>query len=422
MKGHSLVLMKNTFYLLTLVFALPLTACAQGKRTPETAVSFTKTQLLDKYLSEGVSTGDIDGDGHVDILAGVIWWQGPSFEKKFAFAPVTYFPIVGPGVEGYSTNFFSYLDHFDGDEYLDVLLLGLPGTDSKWVSNPGKTKKSLSDSILEPTYNKAVDKVCHESPSLINVIGDERKEYLAFHNGHLVLGIPSSSPMEEWKTLAISPYDADRFPVYSHGLGAGDINDDGLVDVFEKSGWWEQTKNWDQLTPWQYHPYPFSSGTGGSQMFAYDVDGDGDSDVVTALNGHGYGLSWHEQIVGSQNEITFKEHRVMTDSPADNPYGVSFSQLHAMESADIDGDGILDIVTGKCYYAHNGRDPGSEEPAVLYWFKTTRHADGYAELVPYKIDDNSGVGRQIVTADLNQDGKTDIVTSNKKGVFVFIQH
>jgi hypothetical protein len=88
---------------------------------------------------------------------------------------------------------------------------------------------------------------------------------------------------------------------------------------------------------------------------------------------------------------------------------------------DIDNDGIADIVTGKCYYAHNGRDPGARDPAVLYWFKTLRNADGAAELVPHLIDDNSGVGRQITTGDLNGDGKMDIVTSNKKGVFAFIQ-
>ncbi|MDX1365090.1 MAG: hypothetical protein R3243_12815 [Arenibacter latericius] len=56
----------------------------------------------------------------------------------------------------------------------------------------------------------------------------------------------------------------------------------------------------------------------------------------------------------------------MTDRTADNPYGVSFSQLHALEVADIDNDGILEIITGKCFYAHNGRDPGGEDPAVLY--------------------------------------------------------
>ena len=92
------------------------------------------------------------------------------------------------------------------------------------------------------------------------------------------------------------------------------------------------------------------------------------------------------------------------------------------EKADIDNDGIKDIVTGKCYYAHNGRDPGAEQPAVLYWFKATRNKDGSTEFIPYLIDSNSGVGRQISTGDLNKDGKMDIVVGNKKGVFAFIQN
>ena len=151
-----------------------------------------------------------------------------------------------------------------------------------------------------------------------------------------------------------------------------------------------------------------------------DLDGDGDNDVVTALNAHSWGMNWYEQ-VKEGDKITFKPHTIMTDKPEGNPYGVAFSQPHAMACTDIDGDGIKDIVTGKCYYAHNGRDPGAEQPAVLYWFKTTRHKDGTAELVPHLIDTDSGVGRQISTGDLNGDGKMDIVVGNKKGVFAFIQ-
>ncbi|CAN0599451.1 unnamed protein product [Ectocarpus sp. 12 AP-2014] len=220
--------------------------------------------------------------------------------------------------------------------------------------------------------------------------------------------------------LHVSYKDENKFIKYSHGLGAGDINMDGLNDILERSGWWEQPKNWDKSEPWKYHPYTFSPDKGGAQMFAFDVNGDGLNDVVTAMNGHGYGLSWFEQKV-EKDTITFKEHIVMTDKKEDNKYGVSFSQLHAMSSVDIDNDGVLDIVTGKCYYAHNGRDPGSEDPAVLYWFKTNRNPDGSASLIPYLIDDNSGVGRQISTGDLNNDGKMDIVVGNKKGVFAFIQ-
>jgi len=413
---------KNKIPNLLFFLLVPLLSLwAQVRTPPETSVSFKKVQLLDNYISEGASIGDIDGDGHLDVIAGSLWWKGPDLKKYYAYAPVNYFPITGPGLEGYSTNFFTYPDNLDGDKWMDILLVGVPSADSHWVKNPGKTKWAIKDSIPEPKYINAMVNVCHESPNLINVIGDEKKELLAFSEGRLVLGIPSSEKEGSWKTLSISTRDSERFPVYSHGLGAGDINMDGLTDVLERSGWWEQPKNWDRSTPWKYHPYPFSPETGGAQMFTYDVDGDGDNDVVTAMNGHGYGLSWHEQLPCNKGKIKFKEHIVMTDSPEENAYGVSFSQLHALSCADIDNDDILDIVTGKCYYAHNGRDPGSEEPAVLYWFKTTRHADGLAELIPYKIDDDSGVGRQISTGDLNNDGKIDIVTANKKGVFAFIQ-
>ncbi|MDO6602606.1 FG-GAP repeat domain-containing protein [Arenibacter palladensis] len=415
------MLLRNRIYILSCFLLLPLgLVWSQVSNVPSTAVSFDKIELLDKYVSEGASIGDIDRDGHVDILAGNLWWKGPDFKVAYAYGPVKYFPITGPGLEGYSTNFFTFPSHIDGNRWIDILQVGLPGTDSKWIKDPGKNSLPGIEMVPEPVSQNALGNVCHESPDLVDIIRDKQRELLAFSKGYLVLGLAPSKKGEDWQMLPISVKDEKKFIQYSHGLGAGDINGDGLTDVIERSGWWEQPKNWDRTTPWAYHPFPFSPGKGGAQMFAYDLDGDGDNDVVTAKDGHGYGLSWFEQIVEG-GEITFKEHIVMTNSPEDNPYGVSFSQLHAMSMTDIDKDGIPDIVTGKCYYAHNGRDPGAEDPAVLYWFKTQRNADGSAELVPYRIDDNSGVGRQITTGDLNGDGKMDIVTSNKKGVYAFIQ-
>lgn len=410
---------KNKLFCLLVLLCI---SCSKGqeKILPETKVAFKKIQLLDKYVTEGASIGDLDNDGHMDIVAGSFWWKGPDFKEPYAYASIKYFPITGPGLEGYADNFFTFPEDLDSDEWQDILRIGLPSTDSKWVKNPGENPVLATKAIEDPMYFNAQANVCHESPNMVNVIGDAKKELLAFSKGYLVLGIPAEEEGQEWQTLNISQHDPERFPTNSHGLGAGDINNDNLVDILERSGWWEQPKDWDRSTPWEYHTHPFSPGKGGSQMFAYDVDGDGKNDVVTAMDGHGYGLSWHKQVV-KNDSISFIEHKIMTDSKEGSPYGACFSQLHAMSCIDIDNDGILDIVTGKCYYAHNGKDPGGEDPAVLYWFKTTRHSDGSAELIPYKIDDDSGVGRQISTGDLNNDGKMDIVTANKKGVFAFIQ-
>jgi len=396
---------------------LSLTA-AVAKELPPTTVTFKKIQLLDKYVSEGASIGDIDADGHVDIIAGPLWWKGPDFKQSFSYAAVKYAPIKGPGLSGYAANFFTFPDLITKDKWTDILKVGLPSKPAQLAINPGKKPSAHDHKGHSCEHCKAQEDICNESPQYLNILGDE-KQLLAYSKNHITLAEPNTDPKRPWKVYKISPQNK-VFKRYSHGLGAADIDGDGLNDILEKRGWWQQPKDWDKQTPWTFHPYPFAPGKGGAQMFAYDIDGDGDNDVVTALDAHGWGLVWYEQIK-QDGKISFKQHTVMTDKAADNPYGVSFSQPHAMSCIDIDGDGIKDIVTGKCYYAHNGKDPGAEQPAVLYWFRTVRSANS-AELVPYQIDDNSGVGRQISTGDLNADGKMDIVVGNKKGVFAFIQN
>ena len=43
----------------------------------------------------------------------------------------------------------------------------------------------------------------------------------------------------------------------------------------------------------------------------------------------------------------------MTDKPETSPTGLAISQLHAVEIADIDGDGKPEILTGKRFWAPN---------------------------------------------------------------------
>jgi hypothetical protein len=165
-------------------------------------------------------------------------------------------------------------------------------------------------------------------------------------------------------------------------------------------------------------------GSGGAQIYVYDVDGDGLNDIITSHQAHGYGLAWYKQgPKNDQGEATWTRNLIMNDKKQPNAHGVTFSQLHAIDLVDMNGDGLKDIVTGKRYFAHGSRNDNDPlDPAVLYWFELKRNpADKSVDWIPHKVDDDSGVGTQVMATDVSGDGKPDILVGNKKGAFVFIQ-
>jgi hypothetical protein len=295
----------------------------------------------------------------------------------------------------------------NGDGWPDYVVVSFPGKETFWYENPqGKDELWKQHVVWDVTDN--------ESPLLVDVDGDKRPDLLCMSGGHLGFAVQKAdAPLEKWDWRMVSPRLA--FQRFTHGIGAGDVNGDGRADLLEASGWWEQPANKDE-TPWKKHEVQFATVKGGAQMYVHDVNGDGKNDVITSLAAHEYGLAWFEQ-----TEEGFKRHLITGTPEEAGETGLVFSQLHAIELADMNGDGLLDIVTGKRFWAHGIKgDPEPNAPAVLWWFELKRDS-GKVSWTPHLIDNDSGIGTQFVVTDINGDGKPDVVVGSKKGCFVHVQ-
>ena len=99
-----------------------------------------------------------------------------------------------------------------------------------------------------------------------------------------------------------------------------------------------------------------------------------------------------------------------------DPYN---SQYHDLQWADIDGDGECELVTGKRYRAHNGRDPGAYDELGLYYFKWNGESFAKQVISHGPIGIGAGCGIFFSIADLNGNGRLDIVAPGKDGLVGF---
>jgi hypothetical protein len=334
-----------------------------------------------------VAVADFNRDGRLDIATGNILYLGPDWKPQPMLAAAKeYAP------ENYSDEFLCFAEDLDHDGWLDLIVVGFPGAKTRWLRNPGRRGGPWKEFL-------AIEKTGNESPDWVDVFKDGRKDLVFVSEQGMALARPGADPAKPWSVRVIAG-PADPRP--GHGLGVGDINGDGRNDIVCPEGWWEGPADRARV-PWTFHRAKLGF-EAPAQMLVFDANGDGRADVVSS-GAHRYGLWWYEQTGGGwvPHEI---DHNI--------------SQLHALHLADINGDGLPDLVTGKRFWAHREGDEGIDDPAVLCWFEMKREA-GKPSWIRHDIDFDSGVGLHFQILDINGDGFLDVVTSNKKGVYVFTQ-
>ena len=395
---------------LPLIIFLASVYLLSGKitRAGENSVSFSP-KLLAVDANEGCAIVDVNNDGKLDLVAGRNWYAAPDF------VPRALRPIEDRNGYIHSNGDFPY--DVDGDGWMDFIAQSFFQTEINWFRNPGP--EALQLGLLWEKHLLVDTKVDRNEAELMEDIdGDGVPEFIvnSWNKETSLLAWRFTSEMREVsiprgnrtiKEILEVP-SASKITIGSskngHGLGVGDLNGDGLKDILFQSGWYEHPKENAFGQAWKLHEDWFLHAS--IPMIVRDLNGDGRNDFIYGM-GHDYGLYWREQIEpATDGTLRWNEHLIDD----------SFSQPHALHMADIDGDGEDELITGKRVFAHNGKDPGGKEEAVIYYYNWDRRTKQFNRKTI--VRGSAGIGLQIRTGDLNGDGRLDIAVAGKSGTYI----
>ena len=360
-----------------------------------------------KSAFESAGVFDVDKDGRLDVVSGDTWYQAPDWTPHH---------VRDVQRQGTYLNCFATLPmDVNGDGFTDFVTCAYFSRNVGWVENPGKVGKYW-------TYHEIDLPGSSEAGVLVDLTGDGVPEVLPNATNEVVwYELEKKGPEPSWKKHDFGKEAA------GHGVGSGDVNGDGRVDLLTPKGWFEAPAD-PRNDTWAWHP-EWNLGGAGIQILARDIDGDGLSDVVWG-NGHDFGLFWMAQEKDKDGKRSWSK-RMEIDK--------TIASVHTLMWADLNGDGRDDeLVTGKRVYAHE-IEPGATDGSVVAYYRFDKAARSWTKHVIFQGEPaknapakgherdaqkdfppgTAGTGLQMTAIDIDKDGDLDLICPGKSGLYWF---
>jgi len=324
------------------------------------------------------AVADLDGDGDPEILAAagddgrVALWPNRDIHRS---AVVRDAPLVGSGLGSVQRCAAGDLDR-DGD--VDIAAVARADDRVLWFSNDG--------SPGDGGWNEHEVTGSTQAPLAV-AVGDVDADGLA----DLVVSHSQGAPIVVWYRNDGTPadggwttYTIDSASASAESLAVADLDLDGDLDAVAAGNdgvTWYENDGSAPAVPWAEQV--LGTGAVATDVVVADLDRDGDPDVVaTQLDG---------MLLLFENDGT-----PGNGGWTSHPLPSTAARLDAVEVADLDGDGDLDVATVVT----------SDETLVWYESDGAPADGGWTEhLVAAAI---SSVG-DLEAADVDQDGDVDLV-------------
>jgi len=356
---------------------------------------FIKRAIDPANKCEACSVFDVNGDGILDIVCGEYWYEGPFFKTRHKICDIK--------IEGdYMCDFSNFPMDVNGDGRLDIITSSWWSEAIFWRENPGNNGEWKTHKIIDCSNNETIRYFDIDGCGTPEIFPNNPGE------GQFFLKLIKDSNGKgtgKFEKFIIS--DRERA---EHGMGFGDIDGDGKIEVILSNGILHQPSGGPMAGLWTFTEEFQMEGGPSVPILVHDVNKDGLADIIVGA-GHNYGLFWYQQGKDENGKRTWTKHVI----------DGAWSQYHDMQLADIDGDGELELITGKRWRAHCGNDPGDNENVFICYYKINE-GRFYRHMIEYGNPEEgcSGVGIYFWLEDVTGNGKLDLVAPGKEGLYLFI--